>query len=431
MLSLIVKDSNSGSNSGKKKGRFYYGWIVLASCLILVTISYGIRFSFGVFFKSLEQEFSWTRAMTSGVFSIYMLFGALCAIAGGWAVDRYGAKIVFLIMAFFAFLGLSLTGRVNEPWHLFVSYSLLVAMGTGPTYVIVNALASRWFTKRRGLASAIVTSGVGLGTILMAPIADYLISGYGWRFSYFIMGVISLIIMIPCALSLKRAPSETTGEKPEAIKLNSSDGQNPPRPREFSALQAAKTRNFWLFISIWFLYSICLFTITTHIVRHALDLGIASMAAASIISISGFANIPSRLLMGIASDRFGRRRIAVICCLLMAASMLWVSQSSSLWMLYLFAVAFGAAYGGLAPPVVAIVGDVFGLRHIGAIFGMLEIGWVSGGAVGPALAGYIFDTTRSYDLAFLLTMVAALIMAVLFLLLRLPVAQTGDKLSGN
>ncbi len=414
----------------KEKRRFYYGWVVLAACLILVTISYGIRFSFGVFFKSLEMEFGWTRAVTSSVFSVYMLLGALCAIVAGWAVDRYGAKIVFLIMAVFACLGLSLTSLANQPWHLFVNYSLLVAMGTGPTYVLVNALASRWFTKRRGLASSIVTCGVGLGTILMAPIADYLISGHGWRTSYLIMGIISLIIMIPCALSLKRAPSETTDEKSEAKTSDSSHRQS-LKPIEFSAIQAIRTRNFWFCIFIWFLYSFCLFIITTHIVRHALDLGIASMAAASIISISGFANIPCRLLAGVAADRFGRIRIAVICCLLMAASMLWASQSSSLWMLYLFAVAFGAAYGGLSPPVVAIVGDIFGLRHIGAIFGMLEIGWVSGGAVGPALAGYIFDTTRNYDWAFLLGMIAALIMVVLFLLMRMPAAQSGNKLSIN
>ena len=431
MLSWLTTDSSSSSNSKIGKRRFYYGWVVLATCLIFVTITYGIRFSFGVFFKSLEQEFDWTRAMTSGVFSVYMLLGSLFAILGGWAVDRYGAKIVFILMGVFAFLGMSLTSQANEPWHLFVSYSLLVAMGTGATYAISVAMASRWFTERRGLASAIVTSGVGLGTILMAPIADYLISGYGWRTSYLVIGVIALIITIPCSLLLKRAPSETAGEHPETVNLDTSERRSSNEVKEFSPLQAAKTRNFWLFISIWFLYAFCLFTITTHIVRHAIDLGTASMQAASIISISGFANIPGRILMGIASDRFGRKRMAVICCLVMAGAMLWLTESSSLWMLYLFAAAFGAAYGALAPPTIAIVGDTFGLRHIGAIFGILEIGWVSGAAVGPFLAGYIFDITGSYYLAFLLGMVAALMMVILVLLLRIPTAKTRNKLSSR
>lgn len=109
MLSWLTKDSSSSSNSKIGKERFYYGWVVLAACLIIVMIGYGIRFSFGVFFKSLEQDFGLTRALTSGVFSVYMLLGGVFAILGGWAADRYGAKIVGILMGFFISLSLSLT----------------------------------------------------------------------------------------------------------------------------------------------------------------------------------------------------------------------------------------------------------------------------------------------------------------------------------
>lgn len=431
--SWLTKDSSSSSNSKIGKGRFYYGWVVLAVCLILITISYGIRFSFGVFFESLEQDFGWTRALTSGVFSVYMLIGALFAILGGWVADRYGAKIVFMVMGFFTLLGLLLTSQANALWHFFVSYSLLVAIGTGPTYAVATSIATRWFIQRRGLALAIVTSGVGLGSILMAPVAAYLIADYGWRTSYVAIGFIALIIMIPCSLLLKRTPGEAALSKdkqPEAVNLDSSEERS-NELRDFSLLQAIRTRNFLLMIFLWVFYAFCLFMVMTHIVRHAIDLGITSMQAASIISVSGFANIPSRILMGIVSDRFGRKRAALICALLMAAAMLWLTESSSLWMLYVFAAAFGAAYGGLAPPLASIVGDTFGVRHIGVIFGVLEVGWVFGAAVGPALAGYIFDTTGRYYLAFLSGVLAALIMVVLILFLRVPTAKTRNKLSNN
>ena len=433
MPSWLTKDSSSSFKSKIGKGRFYYGWVILAVCLILIAISYGIRFSFGVFFESLEQDFGWTRALTSGVFSVYMLLGSLFAILGGWIADRYGAKIVFMVMGFFAVLGLLLTSQANALWHLFVSYSLLVGIGTGPAYAVATSIATRWFIQRRGLALAIVTSGVGLGSILMAPVAAHLIANYGWRTSYVAIGFIALI-MIPCSLLVKRTPGEVTAlseaKKPEAVNLNSSGGQS-NELREFSLLQAIRTRNFVLLISLWFFYAFCLFMVMTHIVRHAIDLGITSMQAASIISVSGFANIPSRILMGIVSDRFGRKRAALICALLMAAAMLWLTESSSLWMLYVFAAAFGAAYGGLAPPTTSIVGDTFGVRHIGVIFGVLEVGWVCGAAVGPALAGYIFDITGRYYLAFLSGVLAALIMVVLILLLRVPTAKTRNKLSSK
>ncbi len=407
------------NSSNSKKGRFYYGWVILAVCLFLVTVSYGIRFSFGVFFKSLEQDFGWTRAVTSGVFSVYMLIGSLFAILAGWVADRHGAKAVFLAMSLFAFVGLALTSRATELWHLFLSYSLLVAIGTGATYAVTTSLGTRWFKQRRGLALAIITSGVGLGSILMAPMASFLIGGYGWRDSYTAIGIISVIVMIPCALLLRKAPVEILSSS----NLGNQQAGNPgvvvaKKSEEFSLVQAIKSRNFLILIVIWFFYAFCLFLIMTHIVPHAIDMGIDPVQAASIISVSGFANIPSRITMGLVCDRFGRRQTAIGCALLMALALVWVTRSSSLWMLYVFAAAFGAAYGGLAPPTTAIVGDTFGTKNIGAIFGILEVGWVSGAAVGPAVAGYVFDTTGTYTLAFWMGVGAALIIVILALFLK-------------
>jgi len=149
----------------KQKTAFYYGWIILAICLIVIAVSYGIRLSFGVFFKSLEQEFAWSRALTSSVFSVYALLGCVFAVLGGWIADRFGPKIVFISMGIFSFLGLAFASLVTEPWQLFLCYGLLVAAGTGSTYPVATSIASRWFPKKRGFAISIVTSGVGLGSI--------------------------------------------------------------------------------------------------------------------------------------------------------------------------------------------------------------------------------------------------------------------------
>ena len=158
--------------------------------------------------------------------------------------------------------------------------------------------------------------------------------------------------------------------------------------------------------------------VTTHIVRYAIDLDISPLQAASLISLSGFANIPARIITGMVSDRFGRKLVALICASIMAVSMLLLTQSSSLWSLYVFAVVFGAAYGGLSPPSTAMVGDSFGTRHIGLVFGLLDVGWVCGAAAGPALAGYIFDTNGNYSLAFFIGILSALVIVVLLLFMK-------------
>ena len=421
MPSWLKKGSDSSYNSKIGKERFYYGWIVLAACLVLLTVSYGMRFSFGVFFQSLEEAFGWTRALTSELFSVYMIFSCIFAVLGGWAVDRYGAKKLVIVMGFFAVLGLLLTSQATSPWHLFLSYSLLLGIGTGATFTITAATASRWFIERRALAFAITGSGVSLATILMAPIASYLIAGYGWRISYMVMALIALCTMIPSALLLKRTPGETAATNPDSTGLQSNE------PRGFYLSQAIKTRNFSLITLIWFSYSFCLFMVMTHTVRHAIDLDITPVPAAFILTFMGGANIVSRVPLGIAADRFGKKRISVICSLLAAGAMLWLIESTSLWMLYIFAIFFGIANAGLGVATVAFIGDIFGVRHIGVIFAALEIPWTVGAAVGPALAGYIFDNSGSYTLAFLLGAIATLIVVVLLPFLRIPAAKTRDK----
>ena len=424
MPSRFIKNISRNSNSNTREERLYYGWIVLAALLIVATIFFGISLSFGVFFKSLEEAFGWTRTMTSGVFSVYMALYAMFAIVGGWALDRYGAKIVVTLMGLFTGLSLLLTSQVDRPWQLFITYSLLLSLGTGPAYTIITATASRWFARRRGLAVGIVTAGTSLGILVMTPISAYLISSYGWQTSYFALGLIAFFIIIPCAQLLRKSPSEiatlSRSDKLESTNPTSLEEPTHNEPAGFPLLQIAKTRNFWLVYFIWLLFAFCLYTVTIHIVPHAIDLGINPIQAASILSFTGGIGILGKVVMGRVSDSIGRKKAAMICTLVTAGAMLWLTQSSELWMLYLFAVAFGFSYGGLGPPISALVSDTFGLRHIGLILGILEIGWGTGAAAGPALAGYIFDVRGEYVIAFLIAMTVMLMSTVLASLLKTP-----------
>ena len=184
--------------------------------------------------------------------------------------------------------------------------------------------------------------------------------------------------------------------------------------------QAARIKNFWLVFFVWLLYSLCLHLVLTHLVPHATDLGISPVEAATVLIWLGGSSILGRLLMGRLSDSIGKKQTASFSALMMGGSMLLLAGASDLWLLSLFGIIFGFFYGGLDPPLAAIIGDVFGMRNIGVIMGVLVIGWGTGAAIGPALAGYLFDNTGNYFSAFLVGMVTTLIAAILIFLVKQP-----------
>ena len=409
-----LNSSNSHAPNQRSGVVDHYQWIVVVALFILGMVAFGLRFSFSVFFKSLQAEFGLSRAKTSTVFSIYMFLSALFVVVGGWAIDRYGERKVFLLAGFFTSMSLMLTSSVTASWQLFITYSLFFALGTSSIYVNSMTTVYRWFHKGRGLALGIVASGNSMGMIVFSPVSAYLISHYGWQTSYYLLSVISAFTMIPCALVLKR-PHYRQNFLRNGISLEIDDSTP-----SLSLSQAVKVSSFWLMVGILLLLSTCVYSVVTHIVPHAIDTGINPIKAASMLSFIGIGSLLGRLGMGRALDTIGSKPGMLIAALLMAASMLWLMGSSSLWMLFVFSVVFGFAFGATAPLNAALIGDTFGLHHIGLIMGMIEIGWESGAAAGPALAGYVFDITGSYSWAFLSDGIASLVAASLIVLVTKP-----------
>lgn len=187
------------------KDKLFYGWVVVAAFFAIGTIMYGSQSSFGVFFKSIAGEFGLTRAATSAIFSVQNVFGSAISIIGGWAVDRYGPRIIAFLIGLFAGLSLLLTSQTNALWQLFITYSFLFCV-IGAVYTVMMSTVSRWFDKNRGLALGIAGSGIGLGIVAIAPFATYLISSFGWRKAYLIMGLIAWLIIIPLSRLLRKNP---------------------------------------------------------------------------------------------------------------------------------------------------------------------------------------------------------------------------------
>jgi len=402
------------------KDKVFYGWVVVTAFFVIGITLYGIHFSFGVFFKSIEGEFNLTRAATSAILSANMLLAGIFSFFAGWALDRYGPRIVVLLMGIFTGLSLLLTSQTSALWQLFITYSLLLAMGTGALYVVPMSAVSKWFDKKRGLALGLASLGIGLGTMIMAPFATYLISILDWRGAYFVIGIIAWLVVIPLSRLLKKGPSEV-GALPDDVKSYSKDVKSTEgsiQLHDSSLLRVFRTRSFWLLVFIWFFFASCLFLVFTHLVPHVTDMGFSAGEAATVLSLVGVASIVGRVVMGIASDRLGRKLAAITCTLLQAGAMVWLIWSQDLWMFYLFALVFGFATSGFGITMAALIGDTFGVGKLGAILGVLEIGFGVGAAVGSAMGGLIFDINQSYFLAFLIEAAAMLVVTLLVALIK-------------
>ncbi len=405
-VSLLVKS---------KKPRFFYGYVIVVAGVLAMIVMYGTQYSFGIFFKPVLTEFGWTRAETSGAYSLFMILQGIFCIITGRLTDRFGPRLVITGSGLFLGLGYILMSQIGAIWQLYLFYGLLAGIGMGG-WVPLLSIVARWFIKRRGLMSGIVVSGVGIGTIAMPPIANQLIFSYSWRTSYIIIGSVALAVMVVTAQFLKREPSEM-GQLPygaDKAEVVSSDSE----ARAFSVREAIRTRQFWIVSAVYFSFLFCIQTTMVHIAPHATDIGISAIGAASILSVIGALSIFGRLGMGSAGDRVGNRRSLVIVLILMAIAIFWLQFARELWMFYFFALIFGFGYGGSVAVESPLVADFFGLKSHGAIFGVIVFIALIGGATGPLVAGRIFDITDSYRLAFLVGAVlitAALILAALFL----------------
>lgn len=405
------------------KNNFFYGWVVVVAFFAIGTIMYGTLTSFGVFFKSIESDFGLTRTATSAIFSAQNVFGAIMSFVGGWAVDRYGPRITVLLIGVLSGLSLLLTSQTNALWQLFITYSLLFS-GIGAVYTLIVSTVSRWFDKNRGLALGIAGSGVGLGIVVIAPFATYLIASFGWRMAYIIMGLIVWLIVIPLSRTLRTTP-DAIGAEPDGVRADSGEmgvakrrNEDRAHSTEFSLREAFKTRNFWLIGSVWLLNAFCYFLVLIHIVPHATDIGIPAMEAATVLSLIGASFIAGRLLMGRVTDIIGGKKTAITCALIVALAMIWLIRSQDLLMLYVFGVVFGFSNGGLDTSMAALVGNTFGISNIGVIMGALQVNWGVGMIIGPAIGGFIFDVNSSYFIALLAGALAMLLVALLVALTR-------------
>ncbi len=381
-----------------KRSTLFYSYIIVAAGFIIQGLGLGTLNTFGVFFTPLLNEFGWSRASISGASSLTFLLSGFLSIIVGSLNDRFGPRIIMAVSGLFLGLGYLLMSQVGAIWQLYLFFGIVVGIGMSAIDLIPLSTAARWFSRKRGMMTGIVKVGTGAGQLVIPLVASGLIIAYGWRNSYIIIGVVVLVTIVAVAQFLRRDPGQMrlapdTGREP------SSDGLDAVE-EGLSFYEAVHTRQFWMVCAINLTIFLCALTITVHIVPHAIDAGISATNSAAILSTIGGVSMVGRLVMGSASDRIGNRRSITVCFLLLVAGLLWLQIASELWMLYLFAVVHGFAHGGLFTLISTLLAELFGTSSHGALFGIALFSGTIGGAIGPLLAGRIFDVTSGYSLTF-------------------------------
>ncbi|UCE52182.1 MAG: MFS transporter [Desulfobacterales bacterium] len=381
--------------------KFFYGHVVVAASFAILVVIWAAYYSFGVFFKPLINEFGWTRATTSGAYSLSSIVMGLLAIAMGKLTDRFGPRIVMTICAILLFLGFWLMSKIVTTWQLYVFYGLIIGIGMGGSFVPLMSTVVRWFFKRRSMMTGIAAAGISIGTLIGPPITHRLITNYGWRISYAILGATVFAAVILIAQLLKRDPAEVGQLAYGEINISEKNSSN-PLDNVLSFKEAIHTRQFWVVFFMFFCLGFMTFAIIVHLAPHAIELGISAAVAANILATIGGLNMIGRIIMGRVADIIGSKQAFVIGFILMAIALFFLVPSKMIWIIFVLAGLFGFANGTCVASQSPLVALLFGLSSHGVILGFLAFGFTTGGAFGPWLAGLIFDITNSYQFAFLM-----------------------------
>ena len=376
----------------------------LAVIALSLAIAYGVWYSYSVFLVALLAEFGWSRSLLAGAFSVFTLVhGGVNPLIGA-ACARF--RPLRVIAAGGAAMGVTLVldSFISSPLGLYVSFGVLtaaaVAMGGWvPSLVFVQ----RNFRERLGLSVGIISSGVGVGMVLVVPLTQALIDAYGWRVAFRVLGVIAVAWIVPSALWLRRVMQsqirENRGQTPK--KQNQEKSGSVP----MTLAQAMRTLPFWLMMAMFFFGNVSSQTLHVHQVAYLVDHGVAALAAASVVGVVGFASIVGKTGGGWLSDKVEREVVYVVGISLLVASAfaLLALSGSSAWPAYGYALLLGLGYSVTAAITPVLVADRFSGPHYGAIVGVGLMGTAAGSALGPWMAGRLYDAQGSYTLPFVIS----------------------------
>jgi len=366
-----------------------YGWVIVGVGIVVTCVGVGAMLALTVFLAPMAEAMGWSRTGISTAALINWLCMGAGAFLWGALSDRFGTRAVVLSGGVLLGLGLVTASRAQTLGQFQLLYGVLVGLAVGSFYTPLTATTSRWFTRHRSLAVALVSAGLSVGSAIMGPLARWLISSYDWRFAMLVIGDLVWIVVIPAALLVRNPPPSPVGT------VVASDG------RDLSVREALRSPQF---AALGFAYFACCAAHSGpifHMVSNAIDHGVTAMAAATVLSAASLASLSGKIICGLVADRVGAKRTLIAGLALQAVAISLYLGTRELATFYAVALVFGFAYGGVMPLYAILVREYFGERIMGTVFGAVAFVSTLGMALGPWAGGWLYDTFGGYFWLFL------------------------------
>ncbi|MEM7253166.1 MAG: MFS transporter [Pseudomonadota bacterium] len=431
----------TSSGSIAKRLPFFYGWVVIAVAFVSMAIGVNIRTSFSLLFPEIIESTKWTSAATAGVFSFGFVVTLIYAPFIGAAIDRWGPRLVIPFGALLMAAGLALTRFVDSPLELYFTLGALVIGGSVFfSYIGHSTFLPNWFDRRRGLAIGIAYSGVGVGSLLLLPAMQVAIDTLGWSEACLWAAALIIVIIIPLNLLFQRRHPHDLGLAPDGGRPSDATRRVEVRvldpdwvERDWTLGAALGTARFWLLFLGFASALAAWYIILVHQTRFIIASGFSAQEAAFALGLVAFFGIAGQIMLGHLSDRGTREWGWTIGCIgfaLCYTAALLFAEHPNRALLYAMVVTQGLIGYGLAPIFSATAADLFSGPRFGVIFGVLSIGSSLGAGLGPLIAGWLYDKTGTYELAFGLGLGAALV-SIVFIWMASPRHIVGRILIEN
>ena len=400
-------------------------WLMLGGAFTAFTVSAALMHSYAVYLVAFIEEFGWGRAETSLAYSVSQLVAGLSSPFVGALVDRLGPRRLLLLGGGLLVFGLAVSAFATALWQIIALYGVVMTIGANCLGLVVFVpLLSRHFVRRRGMAISIVQSANGFARAVSAPLVQLGVSGIGWRPTYLVQAALMALVVLPLAGLFRRAdpvaPTSTDGTVPEG---DSAALPNAPPPRGWTLTESMRTPHFWLLFAVYLFTGLGSFFVSLHQLAFAIDIGFDRIYAAGVLGMGALLAVFGTIVTGTMSDYVGREISAILAygfsIVGMICALLITSPDQHL-LLWLHACFFGLTWGARGPAITAKTADLFPGRQLGTILGVITIGSGLGAALGSWGAGWIFDISGSYRLAFALSILSYGCGVVAFWALRRP-----------
>lgn len=415
-------------SSAHQEGKIFYGWWIVLTVSILSTYGSGVfYYGFSTFVKPVVNELAWSMTVISGAFSMYRLEAGIAAPIMGYFLDRMGPrKLVFaggLVMGA-GFITLSFVHTILPFYAAIICISFGWSACAGAS--VGNPLVGKWFIEKRG--SAIGLYGVARGLAgLLVPVVAYLIAQFGWRSALVILGFLTWLIVLPLSLFLKSSPEACgllpDGRSPGDEKTGGyrrARAMKPVRERDYSLRQAMGTSAFWILTACLLTHQMTQSAIFVHLIPYIIDMGVDPTSAASVVSVVALTSIAGRYGSGWLSDRLNKKWLLIVLFIIQPIGILSLMRVNHLTDVIPFVLLYSTAYGGTAVVKAIIIGDFYGRRNYGTIYGVSQGISASGSIAGPLIAGLAYDINGNYHMAFAGFAVIMAFTALLVSFLKIP-----------